>query len=103
MSNIIRLPLKPQRELFSCAFELGAGNSILKSAGLAFTHPNPNKRFIDAFLRNKLKHIGNFYHQFKKVGQTRYVISGTMIIDEKNILSFEELRDITHLADFGLD
>lgn len=102
MNNIVQLPLAPLEEIISCAFEVGENGTTILSAGIAFTHANPNKRIIDAFMKHKQKIIGNFYHQFKVEGRSKYAIAAILTLDEKNIPTFSEQQDITEYAEFDV-
>lgn len=102
MSNIIQLPLAPLEEIISCAFEVGEDGTTILSAGIAFVHSNPNKRIVDAITKHKQKIIGNFYHQFKVEGRYKYAIAAILTLDEKNIPTFSEQKDITDYAGFDM-
>lgn len=102
MNNVVQLPLAPLEEIISCAFEVGTDGTTILSAGIAFTHPNPNKRIVDAIMKHKQKIIGNFYHQFKVEGRHKYAIAAVLTLDEKNIPTFTEHKDITEYAEFDV-
>lgn len=95
MADVLQFTPPTIREMFSCAFEVSPDGTEVYGIAFATENPHPNRRMCEAFDRNAIKHVGNFYHQFKQPDRQGYVIAGVVTVDGMNRMSFEGLQDIT--------
>lgn len=95
MSNVVQFPTPHLSEMFSVAFKVTDDRTQIIDLAFAVAQVHPNRRFKESFMRNAVKHVGNFYHQFRKDDRTEYVVGGVIDVDHLNRVSFRELQDIT--------